>query len=257
MAKRLTDSNKWDKPWYRKLPSEYKCFWDFILSKCDLAGVWDVDFDGASYHIGSKIIPAKAQEFFADQIEFLSPKKWLILDFVIFQYGYPLNSKSPIHKKVNEILTRYDLHCTLHNRVACRIKDKEEDKEEVKEEDKEVTSPEDFVCEQVVEFLNRESGSFYRKSGSKTKTLIKARIKEGFTLENFQQVIIHKVATWGNDPKMKEYLRPETLFGSKFESYLNVARSPAPKNQVEQKLTALEQVKQHYQNEPSNHTGSY
>ena len=49
-----------------------------------------------------------------------------------------------------------------------------------------------------------------------------ARIKEGFTLEDFKRVIDWKVSKWiGTD--MEQYLRPETLFGTKFESYLNEA----------------------------------
>lgn len=30
-----------------------------------------------------------------------------------------------------------------------------------------------------------------------------------------------KTAEWLHNPKMNKYLRPETLFGTKFESYLN------------------------------------
>ena len=46
-------------------------------------------------------------------------------------------------------------------------------------------------------------------------------LKRDYTFENFTHVIDVKCQEWGKDEKMKNYLRPETLFGSKFESYLN------------------------------------
>ncbi len=63
------------------------------------------------------------------------------------------------------------------------------------------------------------------KATDKTKTLIKSRLKEGFTEDDFKYVIKIKSAEWKNDEKMKKYLRPETLFGAKFEGYLNQEES--------------------------------
>lgn len=73
----------------------------------------------------------------------------------------------------------------------------------------------------VVSYLNQKTGKQYKASSGKTQTLIKARVNEGFTVEDFKQVIDNKCAEWGRDDKMQQYLRPETLFGTKFESYLN------------------------------------
>lgn len=75
----------------------------------------------------------------------------------------------------------------------------------------------------VVDFLNKNAGTKYRASSKKTQSLINARTKEGASIEDFQKVIRHMVAKWGNDAKMAQYLRPETLFGTKFEGYLNDA----------------------------------
>ena len=75
--------------------------------------------------------------------------------------------------------------------------------------------------QEVVDFLNSRTGTNYRASSKKTRELIRARINEGFTLEDFKIVIDKKTREWINDNKMKGYLRPETLFGTKFEGYLN------------------------------------
>ena len=74
---------------------------------------------------------------------------------------------------------------------------------------------------EIVDYLNNSAGTNYRASSKKTRELIKARINEGFTLEDFKVVIEKKTREWINDNKMKGYLRPETLFGTKFEGYLN------------------------------------
>ena len=74
---------------------------------------------------------------------------------------------------------------------------------------------------EIVDYLNNSAGTNYRASSKKTRELIKARINEGYTLEDFKVVIEKKTREWINDNKMKGYLRPETLFGTKFEGYLN------------------------------------
>lgn len=73
----------------------------------------------------------------------------------------------------------------------------------------------------IIDYLNAKTGTKYKSTSTKTQTLIKARFNEKFTEQDFYKVIDNKVADWLNDPKMNKYLRPETLFGSKFEGYLN------------------------------------
>ena len=75
--------------------------------------------------------------------------------------------------------------------------------------------------QEIINYLNDMAGTKYRSSSKKTKDLIKARFNEGYSLEDFKVVIEKKVREWINDNKMRGYLRPETLFGNKFEGYLN------------------------------------
>lgn len=79
--------------------------------------------------------------------------------------------------------------------------------------------------EEVVDHLNQRAGTHYRATTSNTRKLIKARLKEGFTVDEFKLVIDKKCAEWLNNRDMVQYLRPETLFGNKFESYLNAKSS--------------------------------
>ena len=72
----------------------------------------------------------------------------------------------------------------------------------------------------VINYLNRQTDKHYKSTTKKNQTVIRARTDEGFTLDDFKKVIDNKVSEWkGTD--MEKYLRPETLFGTKFEGYLN------------------------------------
>ena len=73
----------------------------------------------------------------------------------------------------------------------------------------------------IVDYLNLKANANYKYTTNKTKTLINARFNEGFTKEDFIKVIDNKTKEWLNNKEMCQYLRPETLFGTKFESYLN------------------------------------
>ena len=105
-----------------------------------------------------------------------------------------------------------------------------EKKEEIKTNKKidknlevEIISPdaqEDIPYSEIVDYLNLRIGSHYKSSSSKTRTSIHARWMEGFRLDDFKNVIDKKSKEWGGTDLAK-YLRPETLFGTKFESYLN------------------------------------
>lgn len=78
---------------------------------------------------------------------------------------------------------------------------------------------------EIVSYLNKKAGTKYRPSTPKTQALIRARESEGFSLDDFKIVIDKKCAEWIGDERMEQYLRPETLFGTKFEAYLNAKPS--------------------------------
>lgn len=76
---------------------------------------------------------------------------------------------------------------------------------------------------EIVDYLNKKTGANFKPTAKDTVSHINARLKDGYTVEQFKRVIDKKCTDWLNDPKMREYLRPSTLFGTKFESYLNSA----------------------------------
>ena len=114
---------------------------------------------------------------------------------------------------------------------------------------KDIITPEEkhFTVKNIIEHLNYIAKTNYRSNSNKTISLITARLNEGFTVNDFMQVHINKYAEWHNDEKMCKFIRPETLYGTKFESYLNQKVSINEKSRMIQNhsgLTPLQQLKQ-------------
>ncbi len=77
----------------------------------------------------------------------------------------------------------------------------------------------------VIEYLNKATGKKFKTNGASSIKFIKARSKEGYTLDDFKKVIDIKSTAWLKTERAI-YLRPETLFGTKMESYLNESFAP-------------------------------
>ena len=75
--------------------------------------------------------------------------------------------------------------------------------------------------ENIIDYMNKVLETNYKYSTNGTVKHIKARLKEGFIMDDFYLVIEKKARQWKDDPKMAQYLRPQTLFTGKFEGYLN------------------------------------
>lgn len=76
------------------------------------------------------------------------------------------------------------------------------------------------AANEIISYLNLNLGTKYKEKNKGTLILINKRIDEGYTVDDFKSVIDKKVKTWRNT-KFEQYLNPQTLFGDKFEIYLN------------------------------------
>lgn len=72
----------------------------------------------------------------------------------------------------------------------------------------------------IISYLNKVVGAKYSEKSQYIRRLIDARLHDGYTLDDFKRVIDIKAAEWLHT-EMEQYLRPQTLFGTKFEAYLN------------------------------------
>lgn len=138
------------------------------------------------------------------------------LDTVSANGRYPIDTVSDFEDTVSaeEIHEEYPIDTTVTVTVTDTVSVTDTDTVTESESDTE-------TVKEIVEYLNEMCGTKYKASSEKTRKLIRARLNDGFTVEDFRTVIFKKARDWINDPKMCKFLRPETLFSNKFEGYLN------------------------------------
>lgn len=106
----------------------------------------------------------------------------------------------------------------------AQFQEKKEKNQKKKEKNKNINN----IYIAVIDHLNKATGQNFRSTTKATRQKIDARLNECYKLDDFIAVIDKKTAQWKDDPVMSKYLRPETLFGSKFEGYLNELTAQEP-----------------------------
>lgn len=123
-----------------------------------------------------------------------------------------------IDQKLNNGLTR---NCTTNTRDYTEI-----NQETTTENNMSGTKPDESIpFKEIIEYLNEKTGSHYKDVAGNQK-MIRARWNEGYRLDDFKRVIDNKTDAWlsvvaKDGREMSQFLRPSTLFGSKFDQYLN------------------------------------
>lgn len=107
MAKRYTDSNKWQDAWFMDLPSKYKLFWLYLLDGCDHAGIWKVNFKIASFYVGEHLEPSEVKRILSGRLTIISDEYWMINKFIDFQYGGVKNDS--VGQSVQNILLSHNI----------------------------------------------------------------------------------------------------------------------------------------------------
>ena len=118
-----------------------------------------------------------------------------------------------LESNVTVTLPLTESNATDKNRIDKNRIDKEKDTMSGK--------PDSLPYSEIINYLNEKANRQFKSTTKKTQSLIKARFNDGWEVEDFKTVIDKKTQEWLGDSKMENYLRPETLFGTKFESYLN------------------------------------
>lgn len=83
----------------------------------------------------------------------------------------------------------------------------------------------DEVYKNIIDYLNQRLKKSFKYDTKETQQLINQRFAEGYGIEDFKKVIDNMINEWYDDKEMSRYLRPITLFGNKFESYLNIVKA--------------------------------
>lgn len=133
------------------------------------------------------------------------------------------NSENPSTEEVSEVSGNSE-NLKVKDKVRVRVRDRDI----LDFPDGDSGATEKIPYDEIVSMLNEATGKAFRPSTPKTRAAIRARWSEGFRLPDFKAVIEGQTAKWRGDAQMEQYLRPETLFGTKFEGYLNAAPKARP-----------------------------
>lgn len=170
-----------------------------IRSVCEYVGWYE-------YGIFRKPNPKTVKEIF----------DWLVANGMILIYPNESNREGTHYKVVN-----YDVYQAKEGEEVTVKKQLSNSKETVTGSKQEcIKNDKEYIYSPVIEYLNLKTNKSYRSTSKKTQSLIDARTNEGYSVDDFKKVIDIKTIQWLNT-EFENYLRPETLFGTKFESYLN------------------------------------
>ena len=221
--KRFFDTAIWDKPWYRKLTSSQKSAWAYITAKCDNVGVWIPDFEAADFFIGDTVDWQAFTEATNGNIKVLDNGKWWLVDFIEFQYG-TLNPECRPHQSYISLLKKHTLWIPYKKGINTH-KEKDKDKDLEKDKDKE----QDNEVNLIIDYFNSKTDSNVKKTTEALRSKIRARLKEGYIVEECKSAIAWCNWKWADDEKMHDYIHIQTIFGAeKFPGYVDNFRREVP-----------------------------
>ena len=137
-----------------------------------------------------------------------------IVNWAIYQ-----GSDDEPNRQTNKQLTGNQQATNRQLTAIKNIRTKEGKNKEVK--DIVEQEPDPIPYREIIDYLNQKAGKSFKHSAAGNKKVIKARWNEGYKLDQFKRVIDIKCQDWVNDENMNQYLQPSTLFGNKFDQYLN------------------------------------
>lgn len=132
MAKRFTETKKWEDPWFQDLDPVLKCVWGFILDHCDNAGVWVVNTKLIGFMVGKNIAWDLVKKKFGNRLVEFAPGKIWVPKFIQFQYG-ELSPACKPHQKILGLLKSHGL-LERYSKGIDTLQEEEEDKEEDKDQ---------------------------------------------------------------------------------------------------------------------------
>ena len=202
-----------------KKPIEYQLFWIYILGQID---------DGNTSVIQLKKLKSK--------YNYNKHTFYRILRFGLDFFNTENNGVYIELTKSNLIIK-----VVRNNKVIKKVNKKENNKEN--NDKKQLKSNNDLI-KIVIDYLNEKASKKFTLKNKQTIAFINARVKDGYKEKDFIKVIDIKTSKWLNSD-MSDYLRPQTLFSPKMESYLNEINNKKKSNERFTKTqSAVDKAKQ-------------
>ena len=195
------------------------------------------------FPLGNEIIEVEQGSFVTSEIKLMNRWGWSktkLRNFLKLLESEKMITKVVDRKKTTISIVNYKVYQGSEDQEKTTEKPQEDQEKTIKKpqedtnknDNNEKNEKNNILVAEIISYLNEKTGKNFKSGVAKNRDLIKARLKEGYSLEDFKKVIDIKVAEWLNDEAMSKFLRPETLFSNKFEGYLN----QKPKQEVKKRI---------------------
>jgi hypothetical protein len=114
MSTRQTHTEKWDDLWFKRRTSIEKLLFIYLCDKCDIAGFWEIDLEGAAQALKCNIETVEMAFNNIDKAYFKNERFLVLKTFIYYQGNLPLNQNNNCHKG---ILRRLGQHPDLWERI--------------------------------------------------------------------------------------------------------------------------------------------
>jgi hypothetical protein len=232
MAKRFTDTNKWNKRSFDDLSMKMKLVWVYLCDNCDHAGIWDANFRIMSVHIGEPVTPADITLAFGEKIVWLSETKVFIPSFIEFQYG-TLCRENRAHLSV---INR------LEKEGACKplISPLQGDKDKEKDKDKDLDKEKDGEKEKRKALLEAIYRAYPKRLGNQNKgDGLKALSRQLISDQDFADCLTASNNTRTHFENKKQI---GTEFVPQFKTWCGSAENPRWREWIHIELTAKPKI---------------
>lgn len=143
------------------------------------------------------------------------------VEYTIYESPYLKNQDMDNRDMENQDM---DFKAQLNTNIINNLNNKElNNNKEIYKESWECDEYVKHLTKALIEYLNEKVNRAFKPNNPKTESLVRARLRDGFKETDFINVIETKCEEW-LDTEMEKYLRPDTLFGTKFENYVNQRR---------------------------------
>lgn len=195
------------------------------------------------FPLGNEIIEVEQGSFITSEIKLMNRWGWSktkLRNFLKLLESEKMITKVVDKKKTTISIVNYKVYQGCEDQEKTTEKPQEDQEKTIKKpqedtnknDNNEKNEKNNILVAEIISYLNEKTDKNFKSGVAKNRDLIKARLKEGYSLEDFKKVIDIKVAEWLNDEAMSKFLRPETLFSNKFEGYLN----QKPKQEVKKRI---------------------
>lgn len=197
--------------WKSREPFDRRSAWISLLLK--------VNHKDSKIMMNGKLLEVKKGSFITSELKLANEWKWGRKKVRIFLQS--LEDDKMLSKKST---TKYTT-ITIENWAIYQNREQQKNSPGTTQEQHRNTDNNDnndnnkYIVE-IINHLNQVCKTNYKTSTQNTQKHINARLNEGYIVNDFKKVIDSKYKEWANNAEMKKYLRPETLFGTKFEGYL-------------------------------------